>query len=112
MKASNSRIRFGRVVSLALVWAGVQGALGGYMHGASIGQMASNHLPMGALLFLAFLVFWLNPLLSRVSPNGRLNSAELTVVWAAVTAASAVPGYGLMEFLFPVYRVADLLCDD
>ena len=94
-------MRVGRVVSLSLVWAAVQGALGGYMHGASIGQMASNHLPMGALFFLAFLVFAVNPLLSRVSPNGRLNAAELTVVWAMTTAASAVPGYGLMEFLFP-----------
>ena len=96
------RARFARVVALGLFWSAVQGALGGYMHGASVGQMAANHLSMGAMFFLSFLVFALNPLLTRLcGPSSRLSTAELTLIWAMATAASAVPGYGLMEFLFP-----------
>lgn len=77
------------------------------MHGNSIGQMIANHLPMGAVFFLLLLVLVVNPVLARFSPKLPYSTAELTVAWAMVTAASSVPGYGMMEFLFP-YLTAPL----
>jgi hypothetical protein len=90
-----------RAVPLALLWIVVQSAVGGYMHGNSIGQMIANHLPMSAVFFLILLVVVVNPVLARFSPKLPYSTTELTVAWAMVTAASSVPGYGMMEFLFP-----------
>ncbi len=107
MKERRSEVRFTRAVPIALLWVAVQSATGGYMHGASLGQLIANHLPMGSVFFLVILVFAVNPLLTLMSPRLRLTTVELTIVWAMVSAAGAVPGYGLMEFLFP-YLAAPL----
>ena len=108
MKAGRTpRIRFLCVAPLALLWIAVQSAIGGYMHGSSVGQIVANHIPMGSVFFLSLLVFVVNPLLRRIGPGASFTTAELTVIWAMTTAASAVPGYGLMEFLFP-YLAAPL----
>lgn len=107
MKEPQREPRFRRAIPVALLWIAVQSAIGGYMHGASIGQLIANHLPMGGVFFLLILVFVVNPLLTWASPRLRLTTPELTAVWAMVSAASAVPGYGLMEFLFP-YLAAPL----
>jgi len=77
------------------------------MHGNSIGQMIANHLPMGGLFFLLLLVLVINPILARFSPKLPYSTTELALAWAMVTAASSVPGYGMMEFLFP-YLTAPL----
>ena len=103
MKEHRGEARFARAIPIALSWIAVQSAIGG----ASIGQLIANPLPLGSVFFLLTLVFLVNPLLVRLSPRLRLTTTELTVVWAMVCAASAVPGYGLMEFLFP-YLAAPL----
>ena len=107
MKHVQRETRFRRAIPIALFWIAVQSAIGGYMHGSSIGQLIANHLPLGGVFFLLLLVFAVNPLLTLASPRLRLTTPELTAVWAMVSAASAVPGYGLMEFLFP-YLAAPL----
>ena len=96
MKVQAGATRFTRAIPIALLWIAVQSAVGGYMHGATIGQLIANHLPLGSVFFLLTLVFLVNPVLVWISPRLRLTTTELTAVWAMVTAASAVPGYGLI----------------
>jgi hypothetical protein len=73
----------------------------GPIHVTGIGQFISNHLPLASLFFLASLVLIVNPALTRLAPGATLTTAELTLIWATVSAAASVPGYGLMEFIFP-----------
>ncbi|MAF10024.1 hypothetical protein CMK11_06185, partial [Candidatus Poribacteria bacterium] len=107
MREPRGETRFARAIPIALLWIAVQSAVGGYMHGSTIGQLIANHLPLGSVFLLLTLVFLVNPALVWISPRLHLTTTELTAVWAMVTAASAVPGYGLMEFLFP-YLAAPL----
>lgn len=101
MKQALHAPSYWRGVPFALLWIVVQSAAGGYMHGTSVGQLIANHLPMGSVFFMLVMVFLINPILRRLSPRLPLTTAELTIAWAMTTAASAVPGYGLMEFIFP-----------
>lgn len=101
MKQRRAQDRVYRAVPLALLWIVLQSAVAGYMHGNSIGQMIANHLPMSAVLFLVLLVVAVNPLIARFAPRQRYTTVEVAVAWTMVTVASCVPGYGMMEFLFP-----------
>jgi hypothetical protein len=90
-----------QVVPLALLWVAAQSALYGYIHVNGLGQFIANHLPVGSVFFLVFLVLIINPILSRFGREAAFTAEELTLVWAMATAAASVPGYGLMEFIFP-----------
>lgn len=107
MKERGGDRGFRRAVPLALFWIVIQSSVSGYMHGTSIGQIIANHLSMGGMFYMMLLVFIVNPLLHRISPQLAFTPREWTILWAMIAAASAVPGYGFMEFLFP-YLAAPL----
>ena len=79
----------------------LQTCLYGYIHLNGLGQFIANHLPVGSVFFLALLSFLINPCLAQFGKTAHFSTAELTLCWAMVTAAASVPGYGLMEFIFP-----------
>lgn len=101
MKHVRSQGSYRRAIPLALFWVAAQSALYGYIHVNGLGQPVANHLPLISLFFLIVLVFAVNPLLRGSGFGRRLTTTELTVVWVMVSAAASVPGYGLMEFIFP-----------
>ena len=94
-------IRYLRILPLTFAWIILQTGLYGYIHLNGFGQFIANHLPVGSVFLLIILAFLLNPILSRLGPTVPFNTAELTLCWAMITAAASVPGYGLMEFIFP-----------
>ena len=85
-----------------MLWVIFQSAVAGYIHGNSIGQLIANHLPLGGLFFLTLLVLVINPLIQKTQVVTTFSEAELVIIWIMVSVASAVPGYGMMEFLFPI----------
>ena len=85
-----------------MLWVIFQSAVAGYIHGNSIGQLIANHLPLGGLFFLTLLVLVINPLIHKTQVVTTFSEAELVIIWIMVSVASAVPGYGMMEFLFPI----------
>jgi hypothetical protein len=93
--------RYAISISIALIWIAIQSAIGGYIHGNSLGQIVANHLPLGGFFFLILLIFLFNPILSKLNSRLKLTPSELALIWIMIAAASAVPGYGMMEFLFP-----------
>ena len=97
----NSRLSF-RAVLIGLLWVVFQSAVAGYIHGNSIGQLIANHLPLGGLFLLTMLVLVINPLIHQIKGTTPFSEAELVLIWIMVSVASAVPGYGMMEFLFPI----------
>jgi len=98
---SYMRVKLLRATLVALIWIIFQSATASYIHGNSIGQLIANHLPLGGLFFLILLIFLLNPLLHRIRSGLEFSPSELVVVWVMISAASAIPGYGMLEFLFP-----------
>ena len=100
-KGNPFTIRYLRILPLTLIWIVLQTALYGYIHLNGFGQFIANHLPVGSVFFLVIFAFLLNPILSRFGSTATFSTAELTLCWAMVTAAASVPGYGLMEFIFP-----------
>ncbi len=90
-----------RAILVALFWIAFQSAIGGYIHGNSLGQIIANHMPLGGFFFLIILVFLANPILGRLGEGLKFSASELALIWIMITASSAVPGYGMMEFLFP-----------
>ena len=95
------RVRSIRAIPVALSWIVFQSATASYIHGNSLGQLIANHLPLGGLFFLTVVVFFVNPLLSGIRRGLEFSGAELAMMWVMISAASAVPGYGMMEFFFP-----------
>jgi len=100
-------IRYFRTITIAFVCIILLSATGGYIHGNSLGQMVANHMPLGGLFFLVIFVFILNPFLRKLGKKAELSTSELALVWIMIAASSAVPGYGMMEFIFP-YLAAPL----
>ena len=98
---TKTSVRYYRVIPIALIWVILQTGLYGYIHLNGFGQFIANHLPVGSVFFLAVLAFFINPLLSCFGHSSAFSTAELTLCWSMVTAAASVPGYGLMEFIFP-----------
>ena len=94
--------RLFRAIIVGLVWVVFQSATASYIHGNSIGQLIANHLPLGGLFFLIVLVLIVNPILRVINDKSGFSVSELVVIWTVISAASAVPGYGMMEFLFPI----------
>ena len=93
--------RLFRAIIVGLVWVVFQSATASYIHGNSIGQLIANHLPLGGLFFLTVLVLVVNPILRTIDDQSGFSVSELVIIWTMISAASAVPGYGMMEFLFP-----------
>ena len=91
-----------RAVLVGLSWIIFQSATASYIHGNSLGQLIANHLPLGGLFFLTLLVLIVNPLIHKINALMIFSVSELVIIWIMISAASAVPGYGMMEFLFPV----------
>jgi len=91
-----------RAVLVGLAWIIFQSATASYIHGNSLGQLIANHLPLGGLFFLTLLVLIVNPLIHKINALMVFSVSELVIIWIMISAASAVPGYGMMEFLFPV----------
>lgn len=103
----SKNFRFIRAIFVALVWISFQSAIGGYIHGNSLGQIIANHMPLGGFFFLIVLIFCINPILRKSGKDLEFSVSELAIVWIMITASSAVPGYGMMEFIFP-YLAAPL----
>lgn len=101
------RLRYLRTIPVALFWIIIQSATGAYIHGNSLGQMVANHMPLGGLFFLILLIFLVNPFLRKIAKGAEFSTPELALIWIMIAASSAVPGYGMMEFLFP-YLAAPL----
>ena len=101
LKSDRHQGSYGRAIPLALLWVGVQSALYGYVHVNGLGQLIANHLPLVSLYFLILLVIFVHPSLARWLPRAKFTTTELTMIWVMVSAAASVPGYGLMEFIFP-----------
>ncbi|MBC8230389.1 hypothetical protein H8E77_12655 [bacterium] len=62
--------------------------------------LASNHLPIGPLFILTFLIFFnlfLKKLISRIS----LSSSELTVIWCMMIVTASIPSKAFAEYLLP-----------
>ena len=93
--------RLFRAIIVGLVWVVFQSGTASYIHGNSIGQLIANHLPLGGLFFLIVLVLIVNPILRVIDNQSGFSVSELVIIWVMISAASAVPGYGMMEFLFP-----------
>ena len=90
-----------RAIIVGLVWVVFQSATAAYIHGNSIGQLIANHLPLGGLFFLIVLVLVVNPILRLIDNQSGFSVSELVIIWVMISTASAIPGYGMMEFLFP-----------
>ena len=73
-------------------------------------QLVGNYLPVGVLLFLTVLLLAVNAPLRRLRPRLALSQGELAVALGMMLVACAVPGSGLMRYLFPslngLYSVA------
>jgi len=95
------RPRYIRIIIVALIWIAFQSAIGGYIHGNSLGQIIANHMPLGGFFFLIILVFVVNPMMRGLAKGTEFSPKELAIMWIMIMSASAVPGYGMMEFLFP-----------
>ena len=105
-KKTQQPVRYFRVIFVALIWITFQSAIAGYVHGNSLGQIVANYMPLGGVFFLIILVFLVNPFLKNVV-KGVFSVSELALIFIMITAASAVPEYGMMEFLYP-YLAAPL----
>jgi hypothetical protein len=64
-------------------------------------RIAGNHLPVGSIFVLLFLVFCVNVLLRKLGPRFALTATELTTIWIMLIATLAIPGISFMEILFP-----------
>lgn len=106
-KKGQRSVRYIRVILVALIWIAFQSSIAGYVHGNSLGQIVANYMPLGGLFFLIILVFLINPLLKKSIKDSEFSSSELALIFIMITAASAVPEYGMMEFIFP-YLAAPL----
>lgn len=106
-KKAQARINYLRVIPVALVWIAFQSAIAAYVHGNTLGQIVANYMPLGGIFYLIILVFLVNPLLKSAGPEAAFSVSELALIFIMITAASAVPEYGMMEFLFP-YLAAPL----
>ncbi|MFC1714506.1 DUF6785 family protein [Candidatus Poribacteria bacterium] len=62
--------------------------------------LASNHLPIGPLFILIFLVL-LNAFMKRLSPRLSLSSGELAVIWCMMIVAASIPSKAFAEYLLP-----------
>ena len=64
-------------------------------------RIAGNHLPVGSIFVLLFLVFCVNVPLRKLGPRFALTATELTIIWIMLIATLAIPGISFMEILFP-----------
>ena len=64
-------------------------------------RIAGNHLPVGSIFVLLFLVFCINAPLHKLAPRWALTASELTTIWIMLIATLAIPGVSFMEILFP-----------
>ena len=66
-------------------------------------KIAGNHLPVGSIFGLLFLVFLVNVPLRKFIRSGRFafSALELTVIWMMLIVAVGIPSMGLLQFLLP-----------
>ena len=63
--------------------------------------LVGNFLPTGVLLFLGVLLLVFNAPLRKLRPRWALSSGELAVILGMMLVAGAIPGSGLMRYLYP-----------
>ncbi len=64
-------------------------------------RIAGNHLPVGSIFVLLFLVFCVNVPLRKLRPRSALTATELTTIWIMLITTLAIPGISFIEILFP-----------
>ena len=66
-------------------------------------NIAGNHLPVGSIFGLLFLVFFVNIPLRKFIRSRRFafSGPELTVIWMMLIVAVGIPSMGLLQFLLP-----------
>jgi hypothetical protein len=62
--------------------------------------LASNHLPIGPLFILTFLIFF-NIFLKKLNSRLTLSSSELTVIWCMMIVTASIPSKAFAEYLLP-----------
>jgi len=62
--------------------------------------LASNHLPIGPLFILTFLIFF-NIFLKKLNSRLSLSSAEVTVIWCMMIVTASIPSKAFAEYLLP-----------
>ena len=62
--------------------------------------LASNHLPIGPLFILTFLIFF-NIFLKKLNSRLSLSSSELTVIWCMMIVTASIPSKAFAEYLLP-----------
>jgi len=62
--------------------------------------LASNHLPIGPLFILTFLIFF-NLFLKKLNSRISLSSSELTVIWCMMIVTASIPSKAFAEYLLP-----------
>ena len=69
-----------------------------YLHNS---RLAGNHLPVGSIFVLLFLVLIVNLPLRMLNEQFALTPAELIAIWIMLIVAIGIPSMGYMQFLFP-----------
>jgi len=62
--------------------------------------LASNHLPIGPLFILTFLIFF-NIFLKKLNSRLSLSSSELTIIWCIMIVTASIPSKAFAEYLLP-----------
>ena len=68
-------------------------------------KLSGNHLPVGSIFVLLFLVFFVNTPLRLLKVRFRLSSAELSLIWTILVVALSIPSMGFLQFLLPTMVV-------
>ncbi|MFB3041778.1 MAG: DUF6785 family protein [Candidatus Poribacteria bacterium] len=64
-------------------------------------KIAGNHLPVGSIFALLFLILFVNVPLRKFKAQSVLSPAELTTIWMMLIVAVGIPSMGFMQFLLP-----------
>jgi hypothetical protein len=63
-------------------------------------KVAGNHLPLGSIFALLFLVLFVNVPLRKFKAQSALSPAELTTIWMMLIVAVGIPSMGFLQFLW------------
>ncbi len=64
-------------------------------------RIAGNHLPVGSIFVLLFLVSIVNIPLRKFAARSALASTELITIWIMLIVAVGIPSMGFLQFLLP-----------
>ena len=100
---SNAKIRFSAIVVGLLLVVAMCAITPYNNYFLQNTKIAGNHLPVGSIFGLLFLVFLVNVPLRKFMRRGRFafSALELTVIWMMLIVAVGIPSMGLLQFLLP-----------